>query len=59
MRLSGGIGYRNNGYFIDLTYVHSVKKDVDLPYRLSDRANTFANTTQTQGNIYATFGLKF
>jgi len=59
MRLSGGIGYRNHGYFIDLTYVHSVKKDVDLPYRLSDRANTFANTTQTLGNIYATFGLKF
>ena len=59
MRLSGGIGYRNNGYFIDLTYVHSIKKDVDLPYRLSDRANTFANTTQTLGNIYATFGLKF
>jgi len=59
IRLSGGIGYRNHGYFIDLTYVHSVKKDVDLPYRLSDRANTFANTTQTLGNIYATFGLKF
>ena len=59
IRLSGGIGYRNHGYFIDLTYVHSIKKDVDLPYRLSDRANTFANTTQTLGNIYATFGLKF
>lgn len=59
MRISGGLGYRNHGYFIDLTYVHSIKKDVNLPYRLSDRANTFANTTQTLGNIYATFGLKF
>ena len=57
--LSGGLGYRNNGFFIDLTYVHSVQKNVDMPYRLEDRDNTFANLNQTQGNIIATFGVKF
>ncbi len=59
MLLSGGLGYRNNGFFIDLTYVYQVKKDVDLPYRLADRANTFANLHQQQGSILTTFGIKF
>lgn len=59
MLLSGGLGYRNKGFFIDLTYVHQVKKDVELPYRLSDRANTFAGLINRQGNIMATFGIKF
>jgi hypothetical protein len=45
--------------FIDLTYVHAITKDVDLPYRLSDRANTFASLKQQRGNIMATVGFKF
>lgn len=57
--LSGGLGYRNRGYFIDLTYVHRTKKDVNFPYRLTDRANTFANTRQQTGMVVATVGYKF
>jgi len=57
--LSGGLGYRNKGFFVDLTYVHRVKKDVSFPYRLQDRANTFANLKQSTGNIVATVGVKF
>lgn len=59
MLLSGGIGYRNKGFFIDLTYVHQLMKDVQFPYRLEDRANTFASLRQTQGNIVASVGWKF
>lgn len=59
MLLSGGLGYRNNGFFIDLTYVYGIKKDIDLPYRLADRANTFASIKQIHQNIYATLGVKF
>jgi hypothetical protein len=59
MMLSGGLGYRNHGFFLDLTYVYTVKKDVDLPYRLEDRDNTFANLKQHQGNIIGTIGIKF
>lgn len=59
MLLSGGLGYRNKGFFIDLTYVHKVIKDVNFPYRLEDRANTFATLDQKQGNVVATVGWKF
>lgn len=59
MLLSGGIGYRNKGMFIDLAYVHGITKDNDVPYRLSDRANTYASLKQQRGNIMATIGLKF
>lgn len=59
MNISGGLGYRNNGIFVDLTYVHSIAKDVNFPYRLSDKANTFANLRDNTGNIMLTFGFKF
>lgn len=59
MLLSGGLGYRNKGFFIDLSYVHAMSKDVSFPYRLQDRANTFATLKQQRGNIIATVGLKF
>lgn len=59
MLLSGGLGYRNKGFFIDLTYVHNMSKDVNFPYRLEDRENTYASLKQTQGNISATVGIKF
>ena len=59
MLLSGGLGYRNKGMFIDLTYVHTISKDVSFPYRLGDRANTYAMLKQQRGNIVATLGFKF
>ncbi|MGB4843076.1 MAG: hypothetical protein WBP16_01285 [Ferruginibacter sp.] len=57
--LSGGLGYRNKGFFIDLTYVHAMSKDVSFPYRLEDRENTYASLKQQRGNVVATVGLKF
>lgn len=59
MLLSGGLGYRNKGVFVDLTYVHSISKDVNFPYRLEDRANTFATLKEQRGNVVATVGFKF
>lgn len=59
MLLSGGLGYRNKGVFIDLSYVHAISKDVHFPYRLEDRANTYATLKQQRGNIVATIGFKF
>jgi hypothetical protein len=59
MLLSGGLGYRDKGFFIDLTYVHHVTKDVNFPYRLESRANTFADLKNRQGMITATAGFKF
>lgn len=57
--LTGGLGYRNYGFFIDLAYAHSFNKDVVFPYRLNDKPNTFAEQTGSRGNIMLTFGIKF
>ena len=59
MLLSGGVGYRNKGVFVDLTYVYAISKDVNFPYRLEDKANTFASTKEQRGNVVATLGFKF
>lgn len=58
MFLSGGLGYRNAGMFIDLTYIYGIMKDVSFPYRLSDKANTFAATKGNGSNIMLTVGFK-
>jgi hypothetical protein len=59
MNVSGGLGYRDKGIFIDLTYVHSLNKDVDFPYRVdAPRANTFATIKDNSSNIMLTFGIK-
>lgn len=59
MLLSGGLGYRNKGIFVDLTYVHQLTKDVHFPYRLSaPRLNTFATLKETGGNVMLTVGFK-
>ena len=56
--LSGGLGYRNKGFFVDLTYVHSIRKDGLYPYRLGGIVNNFATDKTNTGNIVATLGVK-
>ena len=59
LNLSGGLGYRNKGFFIDLTYVHSIQKDVHFPYRVEDAPYYAANLKSNVGNALMTFGVKF
>lgn len=59
MVASGGLGYRNHGMFIDLSYAHAFQKDVQFAYRLNDKPNTFANQTGGKGNLMLTLGFKF
>jgi long-subunit fatty acid transport protein len=59
MLVSGGVGYRNKGFFIDLTYIYALNKDVNFPYRLQDKSNTFASVKNNRGNIVASVGIKF
>ncbi|MET0637536.1 MAG: aromatic hydrocarbon degradation protein [Chitinophagaceae bacterium] len=56
--VSGGVGYRYAGFFVDFTYVYSLQKDVSFPYRLPDKANTFSNIKTTGSNVLLTFGVK-
>ena len=58
MVLSGGLGYRHKGMFIDVTYVHNMTKDVHVPYRLESAPNVMANIRNTTGNAVLTLGFK-
>ncbi len=58
MQLSGGLGYRNKGMFIDLTYVHTITKDINTPYRLQYSAYPMAIVKNGNGNVLLTLGFK-
>jgi len=59
INLSGGLGYRHKGIFVDLTYVHRISKDVHFPYRVNaPRFNTFAALKETGGQVLLTVGMK-
>lgn len=57
-QLSGGLGYRNKGVFVDLTYVHTMGKDIHFAYRLQNSPFQGATIKSTGGNILATIGFK-
>jgi len=57
-QLSGGLGYRNKGMFVDLTYVHTLTKDVNFPYRLQYSPYYGANIKSSAGNVLLTVGFK-
>lgn len=56
--LSGGLGYRHKGMFIDATYVHMITKDVNVPYRLQNAPYYNADIRNTNGKIFLTVGFK-
>ena len=58
LQLSGGLGYRNKGMFVDLTYVHTLTKDVNFPYRLQYSPYYGANVKGSAGNVLLTVGFK-
>lgn len=58
IQAGGGLGFRANGMFIDLSYAHIFNKDVQFPYRLNDKPNTFAEQTGNSGKIMLTVGFK-
>jgi hypothetical protein len=55
---SGGLGYRNKGVFVDLTYVYTMGKDVHFPYRLQYAPFSSASIKSTGGNVIVTVGFK-
>jgi len=59
LQLTGGLGYRNQGYFIDLAYVHTTGKDIHSPYRLSQQPFPSAQISQRGARVVLTLGVKF
>lgn len=56
---TGGVGYRDKGIFIDLSYAHAFNRDVQFAYRLNDKPNTFAEQRGSRGSVMLTLGFKF
>lgn len=54
-----GLGYRDKGYFIDLTYSHVIGRDFHVPYILSGNISPSANNRFSNGQVLATVGFKF
>jgi hypothetical protein len=57
-QLSGGLGYRNKGMFIDVAYVHTMGKDTHFAYRLQDSPFAGARVKNMGGNAVLTVGFK-
>lgn len=59
--LSAGLGYRGDGFFIDLAYAYSSFEEGFNPYTLSTRLdrNPLSNITTTAGRFSATIGFTF
>ena len=56
---SAGLGYRNKGYFIDLTYAYQIGHNIHIPNVLSDNAYPLAKQQTNNGQIVETVGFKF
>lgn len=57
--VSGGIGYRTNKHFVDLTIVNTTTKDGIFPYRLNDKPNVYANYTGNRLMFNIGYGIRF
>ena len=57
-QMTGGLGYRNRGFFVDLTYAHTMGKDVHYAYRLQNSPFSGAAIKNTGGNVLLTVGFK-
>ena len=58
MQFSGGAGYRNKGMFLDLTYVYTMTKDVNVPYSLQYSPFPIAKIKGSGSSILLTLGFK-
>jgi hypothetical protein len=57
-QLTGGLGYRDKGIFVDIAYVYTMGKDVHFPYRLQSAPFSGAAIKSTGGNAVLTVGFK-
>ena len=56
---TGGLGYRVDNYYFDLTY-QRVETNTDLaPYELSNFTEPVANIKTARNNVFLTFGVRF
>ncbi|MDQ7949165.1 MAG: hypothetical protein REI78_04845 [Pedobacter sp.] len=56
---TGGLGYRNSNYYIDLGYQRVETHSTFSPYLLQDFNEPVADAKNSKNNVYVTVGLKF
>ena len=57
---SGGLGYRFDNYYFDLTYQnYQIKSLKSSPYILNDYSEPVADTKSNRNNVFLTFGVRF
>jgi predicted porin len=56
---SGGLGYRINDVYFDLTYQQISYNTQISPYSLNDATNPVANIDNKRNNIFLTIGKRF
>lgn len=56
--LSGGLGFRAKGMFVDLSVSQALVNEAQFPYRLNDVANTYAVQTGNAQTVMMTVGFK-
>ncbi|MBX3253407.1 MAG: outer membrane protein transport protein [Chitinophagaceae bacterium] len=59
MNITGGLGWRNKGMFVDLAYIHQIINDGYYPYRLETGPYSIAAIKSTSGTVLLTVGFKF
>lgn len=59
MNITGGLGWRNKGVFVDLAYIHQIVNDGYYPYRLDVSEFSPVSLKSTSGTVLLTVGFKF
>ncbi|MEY4058454.1 MAG: hypothetical protein EBU05_06360 [Chitinophagia bacterium] len=57
--LSGGIGYRTEKHFIDLTIMNTMVKDAIFPYRLTEKSSYYADYKGNNLMFNIGYGIRF
>ncbi len=57
--LSTGLGYRVKAFFADLAYTMIMDRNIDVPYRLGDKTNSYAALRETGSSLLFTIGMKW
>jgi len=56
---SGGLGYRVNNYFVDVTYQRAETNTELAPYELMDFSEPVADIKTARNNVFLTVGVRF
>ncbi|TDG36892.1 hypothetical protein EZJ43_06330 [Pedobacter changchengzhani] len=57
--ISGGLGYRIDNYYFDLTYQNLTSNFYSSAYELNDGSETLASVKNQRNNVFLTFGVRF